>query len=132
LYDASKWIDAARPGSIRIDGAAGFAHKGTTQIRVFRHLQRDNRQTRPWADVMRCVAIQEFSGGAFQVSLQADDVVRGQELIQVTATPIKTCDARATVKLEGVVQRELLEVFHLGSNATPIRRASWSDATLRQ
>jgi hypothetical protein len=87
------------------------------------HLKRDNRQTRPWADVMRRIAIQELSGGAFQVSLQADDVVRGQELIQVTATPIKTYDARTTRKLEGVVYRELLEISHLGRNATLIRRA---------
>jgi hypothetical protein len=50
-------------------------------------------------------------------------------LIQVTATPIKTYDARATGKLEGVVYRELLEISHLGRSATPIRRTNWSDKT---
>jgi len=103
LYDARERIDAARPRPIRIDGAACFTHKRTTQILMVRHLERDNRQARPWADVVRCVAIQELSGGAFQVSLQTDNVVRGQELIQVTTTPIKTFDAGATGKLEGVV-----------------------------
>jgi hypothetical protein len=103
LYDAREWIDAAGPGPVRIYGAAGFTYKGTTQVFMLRHIKRDNRQTGPRADVVRCIAIQELSGGAFQGSFQADDVVRGQELIQVTAAPIKTCDARATSKLEGVV-----------------------------
>jgi hypothetical protein len=53
--------------------------------------------------VLPCVTIQELSGRTLQISLQTDDVVGGQELIQVTATPIKTFDARATGKLEGVV-----------------------------
>ena len=96
------------------------------------HLKRNNRQTRPWAYVLPCVAIQKLSGGTFQISLQTDDVVGGQELIQVTATPIETYDARATSKLEGVVYRKLLEISHLGRNATPVRRTSWSDETSRQ
>jgi hypothetical protein len=70
---------------------------------TLRHIKRDDRQTRPWANVVRGIAIQERSGRAFQVSLQTDDVVRGQELVEVTATAIETCDAWATSKLEGVV-----------------------------
>lgn len=53
--------------------------------------------------MVRCIAIQELSGGTLEVSLQTDDVVWCQELIEVTATPIETYDARATGKLEGVV-----------------------------
>jgi hypothetical protein len=63
---------------------------------------------------MRCIAIQELSRCAFQVSLQADDVVRGQELIQIATAPIKTRDAGATSELEGVIQGKLGKVFHLG------------------
>jgi hypothetical protein len=67
------------------------------------HLKRNDRQTGPWAHVVRSIAIQELSRGAFQVSLQTDDVIRGQELVEITATAIETCNARATGKLEGVV-----------------------------
>jgi hypothetical protein len=132
LYDASKWIDAARPRSIRINGAAGFTHKGTTQIFLLRHLEGYNGQTRPWADVVGCVAIQELSGGAFQVSLQTNNVVGGQELIQVTATPVKTFDARATGKLEGVIYCKLLEIFHLGRKTMRVCHASCSGKTFKQ
>jgi len=103
LYDASKWIDTARPRPIRIDSAAGFTHKGTTQIFTFPHLQCDDWQARPWADVVRGIAMQEFSRGAFQISLQPKDVVRGQELIEVTTTAIETYDSWATSKMEGVI-----------------------------
>jgi len=66
-------------------------------------LEGDYRQARRWAYVMRGVALQELSGGEFQPLFKTEDIVRGQELIQVRTAAIKTRDARVARKSEGVI-----------------------------
>jgi hypothetical protein len=76
------------------------------------HLKGDNWQTRLRAYVMRGIAFQELSRREFQPLLETQDIIRGQELIQISATAIETRDARVTRKLESVIEGKLLEIFH--------------------
>jgi len=66
-------------------------------------LESDYWQARSWAYVMRGVAFQELPGGELQPIFQAEDIVRGQALIQVPAATIETLDARVARKSEGII-----------------------------
>jgi len=61
---------------------------------------------------MRGVALKELSGGELQSLFETEDIVRGQELIQVAAALIKTIDVRVARKSESIIQGKLLEIFH--------------------
>jgi hypothetical protein len=112
LYNASKGIDTARARSIRVDRAPRFANKGTTQVFVLLHLEGDYWQTGSWAYVVRGIAFQEFSGGELQPLFKTENIVRGQALIKVAATAIKTLDIRVARKSEGVIQGKSLKICH--------------------
>jgi hypothetical protein len=88
---------------------------------VLQHLEGDYWQTRRWAYVMRGVALQELSGGKLQSLFETEDIVRGQELIQVGTAAIKTLDARVARKLEIIIQGKLLKIFHYAR--LPFQRA---------
>jgi hypothetical protein len=81
LYDASEGIGAAGARSIQVYRTTRFAHKWTTQFFMLFHLEADDRQTRPWAYVMRGIAFQELSGGELQPLLETQDIIGRQELI---------------------------------------------------
>ena len=70
---------------------------------------------------MRGVALQELSGGKLQPLFETQDIVRGQELIQVGAAAIKTLDVRVARKLEIIIQGKLLKIFHYAR--LPFQRA---------
>ena len=81
----------------------------------------DYWQARRWAYVMRGVALQELSGGKLQPLFETEDIVRGQELIQVRTAPIKTRDARVARKSESIIQGKLLKIYHY--SRLPFQRA---------
>ena len=103
LYNATEWIYAARTWPILVYRTARFAHKRATHVIALQHLECDYRQARPWADVMRGVALEELSGGELQSLLETEYIVWGQELIQVAAAAIKTIDVRVARKFEGII-----------------------------
>ena len=112
LHNASEGIGAAGARSIRVNRTTRFAYKRAGQVFTLQHPEGDYRQARPWAYVMRGVALQKLSGGELQPFFKTEDIVWGQELIQVAATAIETLDARVARKSEGIIQGKLLEIFH--------------------
>ncbi len=71
--------------------------------------------------MLRGVTLQELSGGKLQPLFETQDIVRGQELIQVGTAAIKTLDARVARKFESIIQGKLLKIFH--NTRLPFQRA---------
>jgi len=100
-------IGSAGPGAVSIHRAPLFSDKGARPLPVFEHAEMETGQPRIIGNVQVRVVAQYILGGYFQRTVEAIDIIGGQNESELAAAGIETANTRVAAEDERFLGLEL-------------------------